>query len=594
VSRNSVSVAVVIAALVGAVFAPTRHFDFVNYDDVEFVVENPHVANGLRPANVRWAFAEAYSATGGPLTWISHMADVETFGLNPGAHHLVNVTLHAFASIALFGVLLSATGALGRSALVACLFAVHPQHVESVAWISERKDILSGLFWFVTIAAYLAYVGRPSLWRYVLVVISLILGLLSKPMIATLPVALLLLDYWPLARLSWSEPGQLRSRVLEKLPLLVISLIALALTLAAQSRIGAVASAEQVPLWTRVMNACIAIATYVRRTFVPHDLAVFYPYRSDIALPLWLGSAIVLGAVTALAIRTARQAPYLTTGWLWFLVTLTPVAGIVQVGGQAMADRFTYIPLIGVFVMLVWGGHALLARFGATRTMLAAAVAVIVLCVIPARAQVWHWQNSITLWQHALDVTRENGRAHANLGVALARSGDGDRAIDEYRAALELQPADAKTHNNLALALEQRGQTADAVTHLRQAVALDPAYANAHNNLANALAETGHADEALAHHREAISLEPGNALARANLAITLGHLDRVDEGIAVMRDALQIDPRQAEWHFILGVMLMQAQQPAGAQEQFSAAIAIDPSHERARAALLELSTPRGY
>jgi Flp pilus assembly protein TadD len=581
--------ALAIVVAIAAVFAPTRHFEFVSYDDFDFVVENPHVATGLTPANVRWAFAEPYIATGGPVTWLSHMLDVELFGLDAGAHHLVNVAIHTATSLVVFAVLWSATGAAPLAGIVAGLFAVHPLHVESVAWVSERKDLLSGAFWFVTIWAYLAYVRRPAAWRYGLVAISFVFGLLSKPMIATLPVALLLLDYWPLRRLSWENRRQNTRRILEKLPLLLLSLVSLALTFNAQRQIGAVADFERVSLTTRVANACVAYVAYIRKLFWPSDLAVFYPYRDAIPLQVWIGCAGALLAMTALALFAARRAPYITTGWLWFIVTLSPVSGIVQVGGHAMADRFTYVPLVGLFVIAAWGGNALLSRAGATRTVKAAVAAVaIAACALVARAQVWHWQNGISLWEHALRVTDDNGRAHANLGVALARTGDQRRAIEEYQKALTLEPAAPKTHNNLALVLAQQGQTSAAISHYNEAIRFDPGYANAHNNLANTLAESGRFEEALAHHQEAIRLDPANGLARANLAITLGQMDRLDQAIATMREALRLDPRQAEWHYVIGLMLLQQQNSREAIEQFSQALAIDPLHQKARAALDEL------
>ena len=378
--------------------------------------------------------------------------------------------------------------------------------------MSERKDVLSGVFWFVTIAAYLAYVRRPRAWRYALVAVSLTLGLLSKPIIATLPVVLLLLDYWPLARLSLEEPGQLRRRVIEKVPLLALGLASLALTLSAQSSIGAVANGEQVPLGPRATNAIVAVATYVRRTFVPHDLAAFYPYRDAIPSPLWIGSALFLTVTTVLAIRAARRAPFVTTGWLWFLVTLAPVSGLVQVGGHAMADRFTYVPLIGLFVMIVWSGHALLERFGLNQRVAATIAGIAVaLCVVIARAQVWHWQDSVALWRHALEVTRDNGRAHANLGVALARVGETRQATDEYRSALAIQPADPKTHNNLGLALAQQSQLADAISHDRQAHQPGSALRKRAQQSGQRPGRDRHSEEALAQHREATCARPSSS-----------------------------------------------------------------------------------
>jgi tetratricopeptide (TPR) repeat protein len=534
-----------VAFITCLVFAPVRHFDFVTYDDLEFVAENPHVATGLTADNLRWAFANAYTGTGGPITWISHMLDVETFGLDAGAHHVTSLALHVCNSLLLLAILWRMTGAVGQSACVAALFAVHPLHVESVAWVAERKDVLSTLFWFLTLWAYVSYVRRPGVWRYAAVTTLFTLGLMSKPMLATLPFVLLLLDVWPLERLPLDRGffAQAKALALEKLPLFVLAAGSIALTLAAQRQIGAVADFDTLPLRLRLSNAAVSYLAYIGRMFWPEGLAAFYPYREAVPLMTVMGCLVALVAITVAAILAVRRVPYVTVGWLWYVGTLVPVIGIVQLGGHAMADRFTYVPLVGLFVALAWSGAALLASAGVPRaTVAGAAVFVVVACAIVARSQVLHWQSGIALWKHAIRVTRDNARAHANLGVALARDGQRQPAMAEYREALRIEPTMAETHNNLALALVEERRPEDALAHYQEAVRLKPDYPNAHTNLANLLDEQGRTEEAIRHYREAIRLKPDDVLARVNLAVTFGKAGGVDEAIAQLEIALRLNP----------------------------------------------------
>jgi protein O-mannosyl-transferase len=540
--------AIGLMALTAMVFAPAREFEFVNYDDLEFVVDNPHVATGLNAENARWAFANAYRATGGPVTWLSHMLDVELYGLDAGAHHITSVVIHGAASLAALFALWTLTGALGPSAFVAALFAVHPLHVESVAWISERKDVLSAFFWFASLWAYARFARERHRSHYALLIVTFVLGLMSKPMVATLPLILLLLDAWPLARFSGNHRTMRVGWQLirEKLPLVIAAAVTMGLVFAAQNQIGAVADFERVPLSLRLENATVVAVTYVGKLFWPTGLAAFYPYPSALSPGLVIACALVLLTLTAAALLMFRRVPAVTIGWFWYLITILPVLGIVQVGGHQMADRFTYIPFVGLFAAVAWGMHAVLnaARIPpAVATSLA--IAVVVVSAIDARAQTLHWRDGVTLWEHAAHVTRDNARAYANLGVALARDRQFARAIVEYRHALEIEPADATSHNNLALALvEQGGQTA-ALGHYREAVRLKPDYGNAHNNLANLLSEMGQQYEALTHHREAIRLNPDDPLPVINLAITLAQMGRLDEAIQHLQSAVKLNPSDA-------------------------------------------------
>jgi len=538
------------------VFFPVLQFEFVNYDDLEFIVENPHVSSGLSVANMQWALTNAYAATGGPVTWISHMADAELFGLDAGGHHRTSLILHTCNALLLFGVFWTMTRAAGRSAWIAALFAIHPLHVESVAWVAERKDVLSTTLWLLTMWAYVIYVRRGGVGRYVAVVILFALGLLSKPMVATLPFVLLLLDVWPLERVKVVDLFRRRTGaargsgptwlVVEKLPLFALSAISIGLTFEAQHRIGAVASTDRLPIGSRLSNAVVSYIAYIVKMVWPVDLTPFYPYQSSLAPAVVVGAVLVLVAVTALAIRLVRDFPAVTVGWLWYLGTLVPVIGIVQLGGHAMADRFTYIPLVGLFIVASWGGASLLEHAGASRaTVTIAAVALALASAIVARTQVLNWQNGVALWEHAVRVTPDSARAHANLGVALARAGQNVRAIDEYRAALRYEPEYAEAHNNLGLALAAQGALREALPHYEAAIRAKPDYANAHMNLANALDESGRGDEAIGHYREAIRLDSTHVLARINLAVALARAGKLDEAIVELEAALRLDPGNA-------------------------------------------------
>jgi tetratricopeptide (TPR) repeat protein len=537
--------AIGLVALTAMVFAPAREFEFVNYDDLEFVVDNPHVGTGLNIENARWAFANAYRATGGPLTWLSHMLDVELYGLDPGAHHITNIAIHGAASLAALWALWTLTGALGPSAFVAALFAIHPMHVESVAWISERKDVLSAFFWFASLWAYARFARERRGSHYALLIVSFVLGLMSKPMVATLPLILLLLDGWPLARFAGNHRTMSVGWPLirEKLPLVIVSAVSVGLVFAAQNQIGAVADFERVPLSVRLENAIVVAATYVGKLFWPTHLAVFYPYPATLSPALVIACALVLITLTAAALLMFRRVPAVTIGWFWYLITVLPVLGIVQVGGHQMADRFTYIPFVGLFIAAAWSLQTVLKAARITPAIATSlAIAVVMASAIDARAQTLHWRNGVTLWEHAASVTRDNARAHANLGVALAHDRQFPRAIVEYQNALAIEPADANTHNNLALALVERGEQTSALSHYREAVRLRPDYGNAHNNLANLLSEMGQQDEALTHHRAAIRLNPDDPLPVINLAITLAQMGRVEDAIKHLQAAVTLNP----------------------------------------------------
>ncbi|MGD8995253.1 MAG: tetratricopeptide repeat protein [Syntrophobacterales bacterium] len=575
------------------VFHQLPSHDFINLDDDILVYENPHVHAGLNKEGIAWAFTtfEAYNYH--PLTWLSHMLDCELFGLRPGMHHLTNLLFHLMNTALLLFVLRRMTGALWRSGFVAALFALHPLHVESVAWVAERKDLLSAFFWFLSIWAYARYTERPGLNRYLPVLLFFSLGLLAKPMVVTLPFVLLLLDFWPLGRTQFHQAGTdnrpLQQKVSvfrlvwEKIPLFALAAISIVVTFAAQQQGGALKSLEAFPLTTRIANALISYLSYIGKMIWPHNLAVYYPHSGSI--PVWqaAGAGLTLICVTVLVIWIARKRPYLAVGWLWYLGTLVPVIGLVQVGSQAMADRYTYLPLVGLFIALAWGVPCLFAGWRHRQSMLAIlATIVLVSFTVCTWLQLRHWQNSITLFQHTLQVTTNNHFAHNNLGVALAQDGRLNEAISHYSEALRLKPGAFEVHNNLANALAAQGSVNEAIQHYFEALRLEPDYDKAHNNLGNVLAGTGRGEEAIIHYSEAIKINPDYAGAHYNLANALAAQGSVDEAIQHYFEALRILPDWAGAHNNLGVSLEKSGKLKEAIAHYHEALRIRPDYAKAR------------
>jgi len=526
--------AAAIAAAVVAVYGQTLDFEFVRLDDPEYVA-NPMVARGLDPESLRWAFTTRHLANWHPLTWLSFMLGVEIHGPGPAGHHAVNLTLHLVNSLILLGLLCSASGRLGPSALVAALFALHPLHVESVAWVSERKDVLSTCFGFLAMAAWLGYARRGGLARYALVALCFVLCLLAKAMLVTLPVLLLLLDYWPLGRLGRGGASPLRL-VAEKLPLLALSLAVSAVTLGVQ-----VIDARVAPL-DAAANAVVSYAVYLRKAFWPSGLGVLYPHPglpSEGGVPLTalaIGASLALLVGISLGVAFARRR-YLWTGWLWYLGALVPVIGLVQAGRQGMADRYTYVPLVGVFLMLAFGGAELVEKWRrrqpqAGRIAAAGALAALAALSVAAHRQARVWRDSVSLFEHSLAVMPANPTLHYNLGNTYGSAGRLDDATQQYRLALAVKPRHQKAHYNLASILLAQRRVDEAIEHLRRALAIDPDYARAHHKLANALHGSGRLEEAVHHYRETLRVAPGNAAARRDLEIALAELGPAARGDA--------------------------------------------------------------
>lgn len=524
-----------LVAITLASYWPVSGNEFVNFDDPNYLTDNPIVQRGLTLEGVRWAFSTSKTANWHPLTWLSLMIDCELYGLKPRGHHLTSLALHAANVLLLFAALRCMTARLWPSALVAALFAVHPLQVESVAWASQRKNVLSTLFWLITIATYLRYAARPTLGRYALVALPFALGLMVKPMLVTLPCVLLLLDYWPLGRMGeapaesdapnklWSLPrfGRLFA---EKLPWFAMSAVMSVVAVIAQSLRGAVAPIEVLPIAKRVANALVAYVRYLEKTIWPVDLAVFYPLSRE-QVPVWhvVAASALLAAVSALVIVGVRRRPYLAVGWAWFLGTLVPVIGLVQVGRQSMADRYAYVPLIGLFIMVAWGAADLVEMLRVRRGWCAAAggalVAVLAVCTW---RQAGRWHDSVTLFRHALRVTENSDTAHHNLAVALMTENKVDEALVHFKKALEIRPSAHVYHNNLAIALARKGNLDEAIRHFYKALEFNPKLVSAHVHLGLALIEQGKLDDAIAHLTEAVRLDPAYSDAHFALSQAYG------------------------------------------------------------------------
>jgi tetratricopeptide (TPR) repeat protein len=610
-SKRVVLACLVLIAASIAVYAPVRHFSFVMWDDQEYIYENVHVAQGLTWEGARWALTSTDLANWHPLTWLSHMLDVQLYGMNAGPQHVTNLLIHILNALLLFGWLYRMTRAWGRSLFVAGLFAVHPLHVESVAWIAERKDVLSTLFWMLTMWAYAAYARRPGWRRYLPVFVFFALGLMAKPMLVTLPFALLLVDYWPLGRV---EPTA--RLVMEKVPLFGLAAISSVVTFLIQQHGGAVVGLERAPLSLRLTNAAAAYLAYIGKMLWPVRLAALYPLGSSApVLEASLG-VLLLIAATLLAIRAGRRRGYLLTGWLWYVGTLIPVIGLVQVGRQSMADRYTYVPLIGLFLIIAWGAPELAARWQYGRLALPALAACALLaCAAVARAQVRYWSDTTALWQHALEVTADNYIAHDNLGIFFMKQGRADEAMPHFAEAVRIKPGLAQPHYNLGAVLLQGGKPDAAAQYFREALRIQPDFVEAQNglgmilmgqgkldeaaqyfgdalrtkpdlpkvqnNMGMVLVEQGKFDEAARHFAEALRIEPGLVGAQNNLGIVLIQQGKFDEAAQHLAEALRIKPDSAEAHDNLGRALAGQGKVKEAIGEYTEALRLRPGFVKA-------------
>jgi tetratricopeptide (TPR) repeat protein len=611
-------IALLLCAVTVAVYAQVSSHGFVDFDDPDYVLANPHVLGGLSAHGVAWAFSTGHAGNWHPLTWLSHMLDVELYGREPGGHHVTSLVLHVLNTLLLFAVLIRWTGAEWRSAFVAGAFALHPLHVESVAWLAERKDVLSTTFWMLALLAYTRYAREPRPSRYGLVVLMLVLGLMCKPMLVSLPVVLLLLDFWPLARTQERSWPRL---VREKIPLFAAAAASSVVTLVMQQRAGAVSSLETFSIPVRIGNAIRACMAYLLDTLWPSGLSCFYPYQPGSALaPITLLALLFLVAATVAAVRYRGRYPYVTTGWLWYLVTLLPVIGLIQVGMQSRADRYTYVPLIGVFLLIAWLVPEVAARLRLARAVVPA-LALLALLALAwlCHAQVGVWKNSITLYSQALDVDPHNWLAHGNLGSVLYQQGNVDDAERHDREALRIHPEFAQAHNNYAVLLaSDRGQLDEALVHHREAIRLRneatfvdnlvrtlnrkarlalsggklaeardcyveilqnrPASAEAHANLGLVLSQLGEPAAAEEHLVQAVRLKPDSAEARNNLGAFWVRTGRFDQALAVLTEAVRLKPEFAEARHNLGLVLTAQGKLDQAITELHEALRLEPSY----------------
>ena len=619
-----------------AVYWPVLNCEFVRYDDDKYVTENPNVKRGLTRESFVWAFTSPHFHMWHPLTSLSHLLDCELFGLNPTWHHLTNLLLHITSTLLLFGILKRMTAFFWPCLFVALAFAVHPLNVESVAWIAERKNVLSGFFWMLTIAVYIRYAERPGVVKILLLVLVFALATMTKPMVVTLPFVLVLLDYWPLGCLQWhhiseqenfSRPGpeqagfqraSIRRLLLEKTPLFVLTAGLSAVTYIAQQRGGVVSDLGNIPLKYRAANALVSYVTYIGKMIWPSRLAVFYPHPFD-KLPLWqvVASALLLITVSVAVFWFARSRKYLTVGWLWFLGTLVPVIGLVQVGAQARADRYTYLPFIGLFIMIAWGLPDLLAKWRYRKiTLGAAALAALLAFSVCTRLQLRYWRNNKALFEHAINVTSDNfvicnnyanilseteqfekaidhfyqalrmkpdsPEVHSNLGNALRRINRIDQAVMHYEKALKLKPDLAEAHYNLAISLAGQGKTDEAIVKYMDALQFRPNDVDTLSNLGYVLAQKGKFNEAVRYYKKALDIEPENIIAHGRLGLALANIDRIDEALEQFGIVLEASPDDIEMHCNVGILLEKQGKTDEAIKAYRRALQINPEYTKAR------------
>jgi tetratricopeptide (TPR) repeat protein len=595
-----------------AAYWQVRHNEFINLDDDLYVTDNSYVCKGLTAEGIVWAFTSIHKGHWHPITWISHMLDYNLYGLNPSGHHMTNLLFHLANTVLLFLLLRQMTASFWRSGFVAALFALHPLHVESVAWVAERKDVLSAFFWILAMWAYLYYVEKPKINRYLLVVSCFLLSLMSKPMAVTLPFVLILLDLWPLGRLRLGRKGNglnpsssysmnavprnlpFVHLVREKIPLFFLAAALSLFTILAHWGSGAVSSLDKLPLEIRIGNALVSYVKYIEKMLWPDRLAVLYPH--PIVLPLWevLGAALSLVIISVVLTLIGRKHPYYIFGWLWYLGTLLPVIGLVQAGPQAMADRFTYIPMIGLFIIVIFAISDSLKGWRYNKlAFVASGTLLFLVLIISTILQVQIWRNSVTLFSHTLRVTDNNSIIHNNLGVTLARQGKDQEAVVHYRKALETNPFYADAHDNLGALLARQGKDQEAIVHFMETLRIKPDRVEAHNNLGVILARQGKVQEAIAHFAKAVSLNPDYAEAHFNLGSLLVQQGRNKEAVLYFEEACRIKPKKDKIHNSLAAALAAIGRTEEAITHYNQALQINPGNTDAHYNLGSLLTLQG-
>lgn len=577
-TRTLILISAALAVLTLLAFEPVRHNGFVDFDDYSYIVENPAIQNGLTPASIRWAFTAGYAANWHPLTWLSHMVDIEWFGLSPLGHHLHNVLLHTAAAVLLFWVLCRMTGAVWPSAFAALVFAIHPLRVESVGWAAERKDVLSAVFWMLTVAAYVSYSKKGGGLRYLAAIICFALGLMAKPMLVTLPLVLLLLDFWPLER---TKARPLSKLIIEKLPFFALALFSCVITWYVQQGGGAVSALESLPLSWRIANALTSYTAYLYKTVWPADLAVLYPYPLRLG-PLWkpIASLCLLAACSGAAFYWRKKFPYLVTGWFWYILTLVPVIGLVQVGFQTIADRYTYIPSTGLYILFAWGAERLSLAWPHRKIVLWTLGGLVAAALIfGTRQQVKYWKDSLTLFNRALAVTEDNYVIHCRLAQRLYEQNPDDPvAEDHIRKAVRIHPDFAEANNNMAAILMKSGQYKQAVEHLQRALRQEPEYAEAHLNMASILARDKQFDAAIKHVQKA--QEAHTASSHFGAAALLESMGKYEEAIEAYERAAYLNPSDFTTLAHLGILKARMGQTDDAVDCFRRSLEHNPDYAR--------------
>ena len=588
--RSELLIAAALAVATLAVYGQVISHQFINFDDDVYITLNAHVLHGVNWQDVKWAFTTAHGGYAHPVTWLTHQFDYQLHGAWAGGHHLTNVVLHTINALLLFLLFWRMTRELWPSAFVAALFAIHPLHVESVAWVAERKDVLSGLFFLLTLHAYAAYAAKPKVWRYVLALGLFILGILSKPMLVTVPFVLLLLDYWPLRRMTFQRskrdlPGRpnIGRLIWEKVPFALVAGAWSIVTFVLQKGAGAI---DQHGILLRIANAIVSYATYLWNTFWPQNLAVFYPYPVAVSWGLITVSAALLVLISFLCIARRRSSPYLIVGWFWYLGMLVPVIGLIQVGAQAHADRYTYLPQIGLCFALSWEVAELTKSWSFRRSWLPIGAAVVIaMLMVRTWNQTAVWHDSESLWRHALAVTANNAVVHNNLGSALGQQGKHTEAIPHFAEAVRIRFDYFDALLNLGMALREQGRAEEAVGFFRRALREKPDSAKAHWQLGLALDDQGENNDAMQQFYEAIKLTPEDYGMRTDLGVKLAYQGKLSEAIEQCSESVRLNPNGAEAHYNLGLVLFAAGKQEESVREFSNALRLKPDLTVARDSL---------
>ncbi|MBW2364726.1 MAG: tetratricopeptide repeat protein [Deltaproteobacteria bacterium] len=591
--RGELLIYIFIAITIFAAYWHLPKNDFISFDDNLYVTENLHVQEELTAKKLIWTFTTFHAFNWHPLTWLSHMLDFQLFGLNPSMHHFMNLLFHILNSILLFVVLNEMTKNKWPCAFVSILFALHPLHVESVAWVSERKDLLSTFFWILTMWSYFRYTKKPSIKKYIPVFLLFMLGLMAKPMIVTLPFVLLLLDIWPIRRMAIGKIYENNSKnikritlsclVLEKVPLFMLSVISSVITIIAQKEGGIVRTLQELPISIRLANAFVSYIRYIWKMVFPLDLSFYYPYPN--VFPSWqiFGSLLLIICITLVAIKKARDMPFLLVGWLWYLGTLVPVIGLVQIATQSIADRYTYIPSIGLFIIIAWGGSTFVNRYRKLLTpSLAISFFILILLTIMTWKQVRYWQNDIQLFSHAIEVTVDNPRSHYHLGLALEKENKNEKAINHYKEAVRIRPDFLRARNSLGKLLAKAGRYESAVEHYTYALRLNQKTSEGHFNLGFALMKTGNLDEAVKHYTKAIEIDKEHADAHYNLGVILSRQKRHETAAKQFIEVIRINPKDAEAYNNLGNSFLRLGKIKEAVKYYKKAVKVNPNYPTAQ------------